>query len=104
MEKVFDLRDMITDAEMTAFEKYVDTYASEYYGKRTVSGKELLHFWADAKAQYLYKLFGNKLIISKTVTFEKESGQMRREMNDLMDEHLFMREFIDKIQNKFWMD
>ena len=104
MEKVFDLRDMITDAEMTAFEKYVDTYASEYYGKRSVSGKELLHFWADAKAPYLYKLLGNKLIVSKTVTFEKESGQMRREMNDLMDEHLFMREFIDKIQNKFWMD
>lgn len=104
MEKVFDLRDMITDAEMTAFEKYVDTYASEYYGKRSVSGKELLHFWADAKVPYLYKLLGNKLIVSKTVTFEKESGQMRREMNDLMDEHLFMREFIDKIQNKFWMD
>lgn len=104
MEKVFDLRDMITDAEMTAFEKYVDAYASEYYGKRSVSGRELLHFWADAKMSYLYKLLGNKLIVSKTVTFEKESGQMRREMNDLMDEHLFMREFIDKIQNKFWMD
>lgn len=104
MEKVFDLRDMITDAEMTAFEKYVDTYASAYYGKRSVSGKELLRFWADAKVPYLYKLLGNKLIVSKTVTFEKESCQMRREMNDLMDEHLFMREFIDKIQNKFWMD
>lgn len=104
MEKVFDLRDMINDAEMTAFEKYVDTYASEYYGKRTVSGRELLHFWADAKKGYLYKLLGEKLIVSKTVTFEKESGQMRREMNDLIDEHPFMREFIDKIQNKFWMD
>lgn len=104
MEKVFDLRDMINDAEMTAFEKYVDTYASEYYGKRTVSGRELLHFWADAKNKYLYKLLGNKLIVSKTVVFEKEAGQMRREMNDLIDEHSFMREFIDKIQNKFWID
>ena len=104
MEKVFDLRDMINDAEMTAFEKYVDTHASEYYGKRTVSGRELLHFWADAKKGYLYKLLGEKLIVSKTVTFEKEAGQMRREMNDLIDEHPFMREFIDKIQNKFWMD
>ena len=104
MEKVFDLRDMINDAEMTAFEEYVDAHASEYYGKRTVSGRELLHFWADAKNKYLYKLLGEKLIVSKTVTFEKESGQMRREMNDLIDEHPFMREFIDKIQNKFWMD
>lgn len=104
MEKVFDLRDMINDDEMTAFEEYVDAHASEYYGKRTVSGRELLHFWADAKNKYLYKLLGEKLIVSKTVTFEKESGQMRREMNDLIDEHPFMREFIDKIQNKFWMD
>lgn len=104
MEKVFDLRDMINDDEMTAFKEYVDAHASEYYGKRTVSGRELLHFWADAKNKYLYKLLGEKLIVSKTVTFEKESGQMRREMNDLIDEHPFMREFIDKIQNKFWMD
>ena len=104
MEKVFDLRDMITEEEITAFEKYVDTYAGEYYGERSVGGRRLLHFWADAKASYLYKLLGNKLIVSKTVTFEKETGQMRREMNDLIEHHPFMREYIDKIQNKFWMD
>ena len=94
MEKVFDLRDMITDAEMTAFEKYVDTFANEYYGKRSVSGKELLHFWADAKAPYLYKLLGNKLIVSKTVTFEKESGQMnsfRQGVNGRQSGLLFKR-------------
>lgn len=104
MEKVFDLRDMVAAKELAAFEGWVDAFASENYGKRSVSGYDLLHFWADAKREYLYRLMGENLIVSKTVTFEKEGGQMRREMSDLVDEHPFMSEFNNKVLNKFWME
>lgn len=98
-----DLRDLITEKEMKAFEGRVDAYGSKEYGERTVSGHHLLRFWSDAKSQYLFKLFGGKdLILSKTITFERSEDQLRGEMASMVDKDEFINKYWYPFQRENW--
>lgn len=59
--------------------------------------KKILRVWNDEK-DFLYKLLGNKLIISKPVTFSKSKTILEEEIDELID-HPFIYNFKSAIDN-----
>lgn len=97
-----ELRDFITAEEMKAFEERVDAYAAKEFGGRTVSGHHLLRFWESAKSEYLFKMFGGeKLILSKNISFMKDGTQLYRDMDEVLREDEFTSDW-NSMQNKYW--
>lgn len=57
----------------------------------------LLRFWREAKAEYLTKLFGDKLILERSFEYARDTGDIQRDMEEMVSEqHMFLRHFSDK--------
>lgn len=67
--------DKITATEQEAFKHYIRSYGPECGIKQNYSDiadlKVILEPWRDAKSLNLYKLFGNELILSKKIDYQK---------------------------------
>ena len=72
----------IHSEEVEMIETYIDYYATtdEMDAVRTKDAEYLLREWDRAKSQYLSKMFGDKLILSKDVVFKATDEQLRIEM------------------------
>lgn len=110
MLMVFDL---LTHNDKAKIESYRNTYASAWDRKdRLASIEHLLRHWNKAKSQYLEKLFGDKLIITKSIKFNEDKYDLWNKMSDLVhrDERAnkFYKEITDiyrtKARNCSWND
>ena len=83
-----------------AVRAYKDAYASVGYLNKQADYKYVLRHWDEAKGQYLFKMMGEKLIISKHIEYNKAKEDLHSEMNELCNRWepcQFIEEFIDKV-------
>ena len=95
----------IHNEEVEMIETYIDYYATtdEMDAVRTKDAKYLLREWDRAKSQYLSKMFGNKLILSKDVVFKATDDQLRIEMERKLYNHYSdINELLREIGNIQW--
>lgn len=73
--------------------------------------QHILRVWENAKSNYLYKLFGEKFIISKDFSYEKSTGELQRELSRLLFDtreelnlaaRQFVYDFREKVIDEFW--
>lgn len=65
--------------------------------KRPASLEYLMRFWESAKSEYLYKMFGNKFIVEKTISIETPMNEIAR----AMETHLYNDENMLKFRRSF---
>lgn len=90
--------------EVEMIETYIDYYATtdEMDAVRTKDAQYLLREWDSAKSQYLSKMFGDKLILSKDVVFKVADEQLRNDMDDKLYHHSDISELLRTINNLQW--
>lgn len=80
-----DLRTLLSKEEKTMMSDYVTEFATERNPKHA-DIDYLLRSWNDAKGAYLYKLFGEKFQIKKTLVYNKPEDklydELQRKFND----------------------
>ena len=82
MEQTFNLVDEISTTEYDMMERYRDDYGcnGDYISTTRIPVKSILSEW-EAKNQDLYQVLGKKLILSKTVQYNKDIDEIVDEMN-----------------------
>lgn len=95
------LLDQISEEEYKLIERYIDDYAFDYDTRRVVPVKTLLTPWAEAKSDYLSKIFKDSLILKKDIKIEKEQEVLLHDMKDLLRENDFAYNYHRKICSKF---
>lgn len=83
------LIERITDEEISMIDNYRRNYAysenaDEHLGC-FVPAQELLKVWENAKSEYLYKLFGDNLTLTKHLNFTKSFDELSEELDCMMD-------------------
>lgn len=102
--------DKITESELAAIDKYIYNNIDTIDGRRNTDMKWILRCWADAKSEYLEKMFGNSLILSKPVSFQKGIDEIAEEIDKVIfNRHPkdIVSEFIDEffeIEHKYSRD
>lgn len=92
------VRNYLSEDEIRAFESYVDNYALAEDGEsRSVSGETLLEPWYNAKDEYLFEIFGNKLILKKDICYTESLERIRtRISNERWHSNSPIRNFIEE--------
>ena len=95
--------DIITETELQQFKNGVIEWMEEYgpgYDKcDPVSIESILRPWNEAKNEYLFKLLGNELIISKPFIYKKAIEEIENDMKNLIwNEPLFLQEWREKVK------
>ena len=83
-----------------AVREYKDAYASVGHLNKQADYKYVLRHWDEAKGEYLFKMMGEKLIISKHIEYSKAKEDLHSEMNELCNRWepcQFIEEFVDKV-------
>ena len=84
---IMNLVEKIPDLEQDMIERYIYDYAvrDDDYLKGSFAGVDyVLRHWSAAKSQYLYKLFGEQLILKKKISYDKDNYKIRSEIYDFM--------------------
>ena len=68
----------LSDKEKNMIENYIDYYV----GSVDCEVDHILRFWDQAKSQYLSKMFGEQLILSKRVEFHKGEDELDADMRN----------------------
>ena len=76
------LRELLTISEKHMIEEYIDNYAVDGRARRTVDANFILREWADKKSQYLARIFGNQLILSKDVSYNRPTELISQDIYD----------------------
>lgn len=99
----------LTEQDCDLIQQYIKTYCpedNEYsLAKPQAELPYLLRFWDEAKSSYLYKIFGEQLILSKEVTFQKDIEELEREVNNKLlwgSSNNVARLFIEEFKEKFY--
>lgn len=83
------LIERISDEEISMIDNYRQSYAySENSSCRNgsfIPTKDILKVWESAKSQYLYKLFGDGLTLTKRLSFTKSFDELSKEMDCMID-------------------
>ena len=82
------LIEKITQDEMDAISAYRRKYAFSHGAVRDghfTTNENLLREWEDRKGEYLFRLFGEQLILRKEVTYNKSQAELMSEMSDIMN-------------------
>lgn len=76
--------DLLTETDLDNIEAYRDKYMflNQNGTQAPLDIKELLSVWSENK-QRLFKIFGNKLILSKTFTYDKPDEELELEISQL---------------------
>lgn len=77
----------ITEAEKEMFNDLREMYASG----ASADLEYVLRHWSKAKSDYLYGLFGEKLIVSKEIEFSTPKTTLLKECYDLLHSHPFVK-------------
>lgn len=85
MKVVNRMIEKITEAERNGLITWIDNFA---YGNRKTYSRDdiapiekLFAPWKEAKSEYLYKMFGEKLIISEEISYEKDKYELHSDFN-----------------------
>lgn len=83
---MFNLSEALTSLDLETFRAYVSCFADSDGGCITVKAptEQLLEPWRQAKGN-LYEMFGNKVILSKSFTYEKTFEDFREEFSEYLD-------------------
>lgn len=76
-----NIYNLISEHEIKMIKHYISLYGAR--GDRfepTSSVENILHFWKDAKSEYLYKMFKDNLILEKKINFEKGVDEIENDM------------------------
>lgn len=67
---------------------YIGAYSRNSFGVTDVNCQldHILRFWRENKSEYLYKLLGNKFMVSKSIEFTKRDYELQAAMSELLDE------------------
>lgn len=83
------LIEKISNEEISMIDNYRQCYAysedSTCQNGSFIPTKDLLKIWEDAKSQYLYKLFGDGLTLTKHLSFTKSFDELSEEMDCMTD-------------------
>ena len=88
-----DLFNLIPADEKTMMEDYIDVYALPEDYQRQASLEKIMHFWAESKGSYLYRMFGNNFIIEKPFAVRESFDIIKQRMFKIVAKH---EEFIVK--------
>lgn len=105
------LRELISVSEKHMIEDYIDEYAVDNK-PRSVDVDYILREWAEKKSQYLARIFGNQLILSKKIAYSKPTQILSNELYDVIacnwsskidqKAHDFYRAFRKKMIEDAW--
>ena len=79
---------MISQSDKEQFRRYAESCADVSGDKANPYERdpdEILRFWEEAKSRYLYNLLGEQAILSKKVSYMRETKQLRDEMEDMLN-------------------
>ena len=89
------IEDMLTAEELEAIDEYRRRYAYSSAGcsnnDKFEPSRYILREWAKCKNEYLFKLFGNQLIISKPIQITKNYNELVTEIAKLHNSNSFGR-------------
>ena len=69
----------LTNKEYTMIDKWRSINVSNPCAPQFATSLDLLKTWSDAKEQYLYKMLGNKTILTKeNISYNKSISAMRK--------------------------
>ena len=77
-----ELAMMDTWRKWYAWSQEASSHSGEYAPMQSI-----LHEWDSAKSEYLYKLFGNNLTMTKHMHYTKSYEELQDELSDMMQEH-----------------
>lgn len=78
-----NLFNYISGSELQMIEYSICEYSDMHSRDQELNLKDILRHWESAKSQFLFKLFGEKLILTKNVNFQKDQMSMEIEMENL---------------------
>ena len=91
-----NIMEKISEKEYQMMDDYIEDYAGV---SSTVGSKKILEVWAEYKEEYLYKLFGGELILSKEIHIEKEKYELVRDLWDHKDFVKIRSKFLDAVDS-----
>lgn len=68
-------------ADIGCIQKYIYDYAYDGYTPSAIDLKHILRFWNSEKASYLFKMFGEELILSKDIVLKKPIEELSKEFS-----------------------
>lgn len=89
-----NIMEKISEKEYSMMDNYIMSYAGV---SSTVGSKKILKVWAENKEEYLYKLFGGELILSKEIHIEKEKYEIIKDLWAHKDFVRLRSKFIDAV-------
>ena len=94
--------DKITESELAAIDRHIYNNIDIIDdSRRNTDMKWILRCWADAKSEYLEKMFGNSLILSKPVSFQKGIDEIAEEIDKVIfNRH--PRDIVSEFINNFF--
>ena len=98
---------LLTEAEKTAIKDYIfeNMYSPEVRSVHPSPNFDLakvLLNWAEAKSDYLFKAFGEQLIVEKDIRYEEDFEELSQKMRSELAWHPFTelyKEFVTKLYN-----
>lgn len=97
-----DLYKALPQEEVDLFHTYLRYYSCGAPLPRD-SMDYFLRYWSEEKTN-LYRMFDNKFIIKREVKFEKPSGELQEEMNEILRNHPFIEDFYKFARDIFDID
>lgn len=73
----------LSEQDLATFDSYRRAFAQSENGsicENFVSGDSILHMWHEAKSQHLFRIFGDKLILEKPITYNKPIPAISQEI------------------------
>lgn len=88
MENAFKEMPYLEKRDLAMFDWYRDMYNQSTRNEKMISSEALLsQFWQPAKGEYLYKMLGNQLILTKPVTFNRPRRDIENEACTIIREN-----------------
>ena len=91
--------DCLTDKDLDLINEYIERFALGYEEYPSCSRNDdleySLRYWNDAKNDHLFKMFGEKLILKKEVTFNKSIFELTSDFEDAFISNEKIKNFRD---------
>ena len=89
--------------EIEMMRYYIRNYSGVAANKELAPMDVILQYWEHNKGNYLRKMFGEELILSKEITYTKPSEEIYDDMACLKENNEFYKNYIDFV-NTFWFE
>ena len=89
--------------EIEMMRYYIRNYSGVAANKELAPMNVILQYWEHNKGNYLRKMFGEELILSKEITYTKPSEEIYDDMACLKENNEFYKNYMD-FANTFWFE